>query len=65
MSACFAAAALRLSGLASRQLGWRPDDFWSATPAELMAILAPPEGHRDAPLSRHEMQQLMERERNG
>jgi hypothetical protein len=22
-------------------LGWRPDEFWSATPAELAAVLAP------------------------
>lgn len=32
-------AALRLCGLAARQLGWRPRDFWAATPAELAAAL--------------------------
>ncbi|PEQ14678.1 hypothetical protein B2G71_00435 [Novosphingobium sp. PC22D] len=28
-----------LSGLAARLLGWRPDTFWNATPAELAAAL--------------------------
>jgi hypothetical protein len=31
--------AARLAGLAGALLGWRPGDFWSATPAELAAIL--------------------------
>lgn len=34
----FGEAAARLAGLAG-VLGWRPDDFWSATPAELAATL--------------------------
>ena len=33
----FGDLALRLSALAARLLGWRPDHFWSATPAELTA----------------------------
>jgi hypothetical protein len=33
----FGAAAARLSGMAARLLGWRPDEFWRATPAELEA----------------------------
>lgn len=41
MSEPFGTSALRLSGLAARLLGWRPDEFWSATPAELAAVLAP------------------------
>jgi uncharacterized phage protein (TIGR02216 family) len=32
--------AARLAGLAGALLGWRPDDFWRATPAELAAVLA-------------------------
>lgn len=36
----FADAALRLAGLTGALLGWRPDRFWQATPAELAAILA-------------------------
>lgn len=31
-------AAVRLAGIAGAVLGWRPDEFWAATPAELQAI---------------------------
>lgn len=36
---CFANVALMLAGIAGRQLGWRADDFWRATPAELTMML--------------------------
>ena len=36
----FGESAVRLSGLAARVLGWRPHEFWAATPAELSAIFA-------------------------
>jgi uncharacterized phage protein (TIGR02216 family) len=36
----FAAAARRLAGLAGVVLGWPPDIFWAATPAELAAPVA-------------------------
>jgi len=35
----FAGAAGRLAGLAGALLGWRPEEFWRATPAELAAVL--------------------------
>jgi hypothetical protein len=35
----FADGAARLAGLAGALLGWRPDEFWRATPAELAAVL--------------------------
>jgi hypothetical protein len=35
----FADAAGRLAGVAGWLLGWRPDEFWRATPAELAAVL--------------------------
>lgn len=35
----FADAAARLAGQAGALLGWRPADFWAATPAELAAVL--------------------------
>lgn len=57
----FGAGAARLAGLAARLLGWRPDEFWRATPAELIGILAPP-GEAASPLSRHDLNRLMERE---
>ena len=41
MSGLFSESAARLAGLAGALLGWRPDEFWNATPAELAAILAP------------------------
>lgn len=40
MTATFAAAATRLAGVAGVTLGWRPDDFWRATPDELAALAA-------------------------
>jgi uncharacterized phage protein (TIGR02216 family) len=43
----FAEAARRLAGLAGVLLGWRPDDFWKATPAEMAAVLAALAGDGD------------------
>ena len=53
----FCAEAVRLAGFAGAVLGWSPDAFWRATPAELAAVVgvlaggvlaggavAPPEG---------------------
>lgn len=56
----FGTVALRLSRLAARTLGWRPPEFWSATPAELAAILAaePQEG-----LVRADLTRMMEQDR--
>lgn len=65
MPARFADAALALAGLVPRLLGWRPDEFWAATPAELAAILAPDAAAQGDPLSRHEFDTLMERECDG
>jgi uncharacterized phage protein (TIGR02216 family) len=36
----FGEAATRLAGLSAALLGWRPDEFWRTTPAELATILA-------------------------
>ena len=55
----FGTHALRLCSLAARALGWRPADFWAATPAELAAILSPP-GKEDEGVSRNELTRLME-----
>ena len=41
----FAEAAARLAGAA---WGWRPHEFWVATPAELGAIVRAAAGHGDA-----------------
>ncbi len=60
MSARFGPAALRLASLAARQLGWRPAEFWAATPAELAAALAPPDP--PPPVGRDELNRLMEQD---
>ncbi|WP_267397545.1 MULTISPECIES: phage tail assembly chaperone [unclassified Sphingomonas] len=39
MSEAFGASALRLAGMAGATLGWTPDVFWRATPAELAAVV--------------------------
>lgn len=44
----FAQGAARLAGVAGWLLGWRPDEFWRATPTELAAVLAAARGE-DAP----------------
>ena len=36
----FGAAALSLIGVMARVAGWRPGEFWSATPADARAVLA-------------------------
>ncbi|NKI99803.1 phage tail assembly chaperone [Novosphingobium sp. SG707] len=60
--ASFGEGSRRLAGLAARLLGWRPHEFWAATPAELAAILAPDAAPGPAPLTREEMNRLMERD---
>lgn len=42
MSEALAPRALILAGHAARLLGWRAQEFWAATPAELATALAPP-----------------------
>lgn len=58
----FAIAATRLAGLAGALFGWRPDDFWAATPAELAVIFAAlSEGEDcDVPAAQSDLAQLME-----
>lgn len=61
----FVATAPRLAGLAARGLGWVPDTFWNATPAELAASLTAEAASELAPLGRHELAQMMERDAHG
>ena len=61
MSEAFGPGAARLGGLAARLLGWRPPEFWHATPAELAAILAPYASDSQT-LARDDLNRLMERD---
>jgi len=57
----FGSAALRLGGLAARALGWRPAEFWAATPAELAAALGvTSELEPGTGLDRQTLQRLMD-----
>jgi Phage tail assembly chaperone protein, TAC len=61
VSDTFGAAALGLYGVAARLLGWRPREFWGATPAELVAALTPP-GGGSGTVDRSTLEQMMEHE---
>ena len=71
MSGTFAAGAAHLAGVVPRLLGWRPGDFWNATPAELAAIFtavlrqAQDERVGGTPLTRGELTALLEQDRHG
>lgn len=60
MSDAFGPSAMRLARLAARALGWRPAEFWAATPAELIAILT--DGAEPAPLARADLTRMMEQD---
>lgn len=57
--ALFGPGALRLCAIAARGLGWRPGEFWQATPAELAAAFGPL-GEGTANLSRSDLTHMME-----
>ena len=46
--------------MAGALLGWRPEDFWRATPAELAAVLAALAGGAAAPVTQEELARLKE-----
>lgn len=50
-----------LLGLMARVAGWRPDDFWAATPADVRAVLAGWSGDSgDAGFDRAALRAMME-----
>jgi hypothetical protein len=55
----FADVAAQLAARTALTLGWRPDDFWNATPAELLGILHAMAGDGEAPPSADIMRRLM------
>ena len=60
MSEFFGEAAARLGGAAAMLLGWRPSDFWDATPAELAAMFEAP-GEAGTPPDTAVIADLMQR----
>ena len=58
----FSEVAARLAGLAGALLGWRPEEFWRATPAELAGVLGALAGDGSAvPMTQTELARLKER----
>ncbi|WP_324262148.1 phage tail assembly chaperone [Altererythrobacter sp. H2] len=64
MSDRFDAQVARLLPLAARALGWAPDTFWSATPADLAMALADPAASSSS-LTRAELDHLLETDDHG
>jgi uncharacterized phage protein (TIGR02216 family) len=58
----FTANAARLAGLAGATFGWRPAEFWAATPAELASIIDALDARapHTSPPNRAAIQALME-----
>lgn len=56
----FSDGAGRLAGLAGALIGWRPDEFWCATPAELATILGALIGEGGEAASCDDLARLME-----
>ena len=57
----FASGVPPLAALAAQALGWPPEAFWRATPAELATALGPTTPTAQA-LSRDDLNTLMERD---
>jgi hypothetical protein len=60
MSARFADGSQRLAGMAAAIAGWRPDEFWRATPSELATVIAALAGDPEASAGQSELQRLQE-----
>ena len=56
----FAESAARLAGMAGALIGWRPCEFWAATPAELAGVLRALCGDAAAGMARGDLARLME-----
>lgn len=57
----FADGARRLAGVAGLLFGWRPDDFWRATPDELATLFAALQGEAPAAVDGALLARLRER----
>lgn len=61
----FSTAAVRLAGLAGALLGWRPGEFWAATPAELAAVFGAVSPPGEAPAGADVLARLQEQYPDG
>ena len=59
MTRAFSPGVASLAALAAQALGWSPEAFWNATPAELAAALGPTSPTGDG-VDRAEIDSLME-----
>jgi uncharacterized phage protein (TIGR02216 family) len=56
----FQVAARRAARVAAAVLGWRPDEFWAATPEDLRTALGLDEASAEAPATAAMLQRMME-----
>lgn len=61
----FGEAATRLSGQAALLIGWTPDTFWAATPAELAAIVTAASPPPEDGIDRKTLAAMMEHDAHG
>lgn len=59
-TAMFVVSARRAARVAAALLGWRPDEFWAATPEDLRTALGLDDASEDAPASGAMLARLME-----
>lgn len=57
----FTESAARLAGAAGVLFGWRPDEFWRATPAELAVLMQALGGDAPEGMGRDDIARLQER----
>jgi len=60
----FASSLHRAFAVSSQHLGWTPDVFWQATPAELHMAMHDPTQAPVEPISRGDLEHLLERDQN-
>lgn len=60
----FADAVPRLFAIAAQRLGWTPETFWHAAPADLLLALGPTDTG-SAPLTRSDLARMMEHDAHG
>lgn len=64
-TATFADSARRGCWIAARALGWRPAEFWTATPSELAGALTDPDDQTAFAFTRDQLEQMMEQDAHG